>query len=108
MPRKSTTTPVTAVPMGDGAVLDLAEGDGGARPTFRRAAHIPLQTLDDIRVEQARVYRRMAGGRVSSQEGARMIWSLSQIAKVIEASILETRLVALEQLAARAVGHGSP
>ena len=107
MSQKTTTTPVTPIPMDDGAVvLDLADGNGEAARTFRRAAHISLTTLDDIRAEQSRVYRRMAGGKVSSQEGGRLIWSLSQIAKTIEASILETRLVQLEQLAANTPQRG--
>jgi len=71
-----------------------------ARPTptggwgARRTIH--LHTLDDVRVEMARVYRAMATGALAVSDGTRLAYTLSLLTKTIEASAIESRIAALE------------
>lgn len=62
---------------------------------------IPLKSIDDVRVEMAKVYRLMRQGRMESQEGTRLTYVLAQIGKLIESHELEIRLRALETLQGR-------
>lgn len=64
-----------------------------ALPTPR----INLNTLDGVRREMARVYRDMRSMQIDSQDGARMIFALSQIGKMFELCDLSRRLDVLEQ-----------
>jgi len=57
---------------------------------------IDLKTIDDVRVEMARVYRDMRAGRVDTADGTKMAYVLAQIGKLIESGELEKRLEALE------------
>ena len=44
----------------------------------------------------SRVYRDMESGRRDTQDGSRLVYVLTQIAKVLELTEIERRLVALE------------
>lgn len=44
----------------------------------------------------ARVYRDMRGDRIDTQDGTRLVYALSQIGKLIEASTIERLIEALE------------
>ena len=57
---------------------------------------IKLQTLDDIRVEKSRVYRECRAGKLDVTEGGKLSYQLQGIGKMIEASVIEKRLTALE------------
>jgi hypothetical protein len=57
---------------------------------------IDLKTVDDVRVEAARVYRDMRAGRIETQHGTRLVYVLSVIGKLIEAGDVEKRLEAIE------------
>ncbi len=72
----------------DGATLRLL-------PTTRRRKP-QLTTLEGVRVELARVYREMEDGRRDSQVGSRLVYALTQIAKVLELTEIERRLDLLE------------
>lgn len=61
------------------------------------APRINLNDLDGLRREMARVYRDMRGGRVHSQDGARLVYVLGELRKVFEVCDLEKRLAALEE-----------
>lgn len=61
------------------------------------APRINLNDLDGLRREMARVYRDMRGGRVHSQDGARLVYVLSELRKMFEACDLEKRIAALER-----------
>jgi hypothetical protein len=52
-----------------------------------------------VRVEMARVYREMEDGRRDSQDGGRLVYVLTQIAKVLELTEIERRLIRLEEKA---------
>ncbi len=55
-----------------------------------------LKTIDDVRVEMARVYRDMRAGRLETADGTKLAYVLGQIGKLIEAGEIEKRLEALE------------
>jgi len=59
-------------------------------------AKVDLKSIDDIRLEMARVYREMRGNVIESQQGTRLVYVLSQIGKLIELHEIERRLTALE------------
>ena len=57
---------------------------------------INLHNLDSVRREMARVYRDMRSNRIDSQDGARFVFALSQIAKMFELCDLERRIERME------------
>jgi hypothetical protein len=57
---------------------------------------IDLKTIDDVRVEAARVYRDMRAGRIEASIGTRLVYVLSVIGKLIEAGEIEKRMEAVE------------
>jgi hypothetical protein len=57
---------------------------------------IDLKTIDDVRVEMARVYRDMRAGRIDTADGTKLAYVLAQLGKLIEAGEIEKRLEALE------------
>ncbi|MBR8179307.1 hypothetical protein [Burkholderia ambifaria] len=56
-----------------------------------------MHNLDAVRREMAKVYRDMRTNRIDSQDGARFVFVLSQIAKMFELCDLEQRIGRLEQ-----------
>ena len=72
----------------DGATLALIPA-----PRRRRAQ---LDRLEGVRVEMSRVYRDMESGKRDSQDGSRLVYVLTQIAKALELTEIERRLVMLE------------
>lgn len=66
----------------------------GATPRPRRPS---LQTLPEVRREMARVYRDMRHGRIETQDGTRLTYVLTQIAKVIQVAELDARVEAVER-----------
>ena len=73
----------------DGATLALVPTPG------RRKAQ--LNTLEGVRRELSRVYRDMESGKRDSQDGSRLVYVLTQIAKVLELTEIERRLTAIEE-----------
>ena len=65
-------------------------------PTPRRRGPV-LETLPDVRREMARVYRHMRHGRIDTQDATRMIYVLTQIAKIIQTTELDARIEAVER-----------
>ena len=59
---------------------------------------IHLKTLDDVRVEMAKVYRAMKRGKVPTQDGTRLVYVLSQIGRVIEVDQIGARVEAVERV----------
>ena len=57
---------------------------------------IDLKSIDDVRLEMAKVYRSMKGKEIQACDGTRLVYVLSQIGKMIEVHEVEKRLVALE------------
>lgn len=75
---------------------DRAESGKQAGLVLLPAPRINLNDLDGLRREMARVYRDMRGGRVPSQDGARLVYVLGELRKVFEACDLAKRIAALE------------
>jgi hypothetical protein len=65
----------------------------------------PLKTLDHVRNELAKVYRAMKVGRLPAEDGTKRAYVLSTLGKVIEASLLEKRVLKLEAALAREIGR---
>jgi len=57
---------------------------------------IDLATALDIRREMAKVYRETKAGKIDTADGAKLVYMLSQVGKMIELHEIETRLAALE------------
>lgn len=57
---------------------------------------IDLKSIDDVRLEMAKVYRSMKSGEIQSSDGTRFVYVLSQIGKLIEVYEVEKRLSILE------------
>jgi len=59
-------------------------------------SRIDLKTIDDVRVEMARVYRDMRAGRIDTADGTKLAYVLAQLGKLIESGEIEKRLEAVE------------
>ena len=62
---------------------------------------IPLQSLEDVRREAARVYREARAGKIETADASRLSFMLQTIGKLIEAGTIERRIEALENPARR-------
>lgn len=71
--------------------------DGKSGNALATPARIDLKSIDDIRLEMARVYREMRAGDIETQNGTRLVYVLSQIGKLIELHEIERRIAALEE-----------
>lgn len=88
MPRKKTTTDQP---------LTLDASTGQPLPPPPADSPINLHDLEAVRREMGRVYRDMRARRIDSQDGTRMVYALSQIAKLHEMAELERRLKQVEK-----------
>lgn len=59
-------------------------------------SRIDLKTIDDIRLEMARVYRDMRNKTIETQDGTRLVYVLAAMGKLIELHEIEQRLSVLE------------
>ena len=55
----------------------------------------PIDTVNGVREEMGRVYRAVAGGKISTKQGNSMIYMLQVIAKTIEVEKIEGQLEAV-------------
>lgn len=58
---------------------------------------IDLKSIDDVRLESARVYRDMRTQKIPTHDGTRLVYVLAQIGKLIEQHDLERRINLLEE-----------
>jgi len=58
---------------------------------------IDLKTIDDIRLEMARVYRDMRANSVFTNDGSKLVYVLGQIGKMIELHEIIKRVEKLEE-----------
>ena len=70
--------------------------DGSTSEVLPTPSRTDLKTIDDVRLEMARVYREMRGNSMETQQGTRLVYVLSQIGKLIEIHEIERRIAALE------------
>lgn len=67
----------------------------------RCASSLPpvnLHDMEAVRREMARVYRDMRGRKIDTQDGTRLVYALTQIAKLHEAVELVRRLERIEEM----------
>jgi hypothetical protein len=84
---------------------DSPEANGPLLPVRRTVRLLPtpssrrvdLSTIDDVRLEMAKVYRGMKGRQIETQDGTRLVYVLAQIGKMIEAHDLQERIEGLER-----------
>lgn len=78
----------------------IVDGESGkplpTPPARRRAKHIRLRTVDDVRAEAERVYRDARNGKIEPHEGTRLTYMLAQITTMIELGDIERRLTLIE------------
>lgn len=72
--------------------------DGATLSVLPTPQTIHLKTADDVRLEMAKVYRDMRGARIDMADGTKLVYVLSQIAKVIETGEIQTRIEAVERV----------
>jgi hypothetical protein len=77
------------------SIENFAVIDGGSG-NVERIVKINLSSLDDVRLEMSRVYRDMRAKRIDPQEGTRLVYVLSQLAKLHEITQVARRLEALQ------------
>jgi hypothetical protein len=70
--------------------------EGRAVTVMPTPPRIDLKTIDDVRVEMARVYRDMRAARIDTADGTKLAYVLAQLGKLIESGDIEKRLEALE------------
>ncbi len=58
---------------------------------------IDLKTIDDVRLEMARVYRDMKTQKIHTSDGTRLVYVLGQIGKMIELYEIVKRVEKLEE-----------
>ncbi len=92
----------------DCVVTDAATGMT-VQPTPPKisASKLPLDTLEGVRRELARVYREMRAGTLPSQQGTRLTYVLGEVGKLLALTRLESRIEALEGYAMPAQIEGN-
>lgn len=80
------------------STADLPETVDGTKLVPLPTPQINLHSLEAVRREMARVYRDMRTLKIDSQDGTRLVYVLSQIAKVHEIAVLEKKVAELEKL----------
>ena len=58
---------------------------------------IHLKTIDDVRLEMAKVYRDMKSQKIPTHDGTRLVYVLAQIGKMIELHDIEKRINLIEE-----------
>jgi len=80
------------------APLTLDADTGKPIPPPPSASPINLHDIAAVRREMGKVYRDARAGKIDSQDGTRLVYILTQIAKLHEAEELERRVQQLEKL----------
>ena len=73
--------------------LTLDNTSGKVLPTPTK---IDLKSIDDVRVEMAKVYRKMKSREIETSDGTKLVYVLAQIGKMIEVHDIEKRIEMLE------------
>jgi Tfp pilus assembly pilus retraction ATPase PilT len=74
-----------------------AEEVGGDTPTPSER-RVRLETVDQVRVEMARVYREVRQGKLPPDIGSKLFYMLGVLAKTTEVVTVERRLREIEEL----------
>lgn len=79
-------------------MIDGATGLPVPPTPTKREKFIPLSTLNDVKVELARLYRQAKAGKVETSDASRLAFILNSLGRVIVDAELEARIQQLEQL----------
>ena len=60
-------------------------------------AKVDLKTIDNVRLEMAKVYRDMKSQKIPTHDGTRLVYVLTQIGKMIELHDIEKRVNIIEE-----------
>ena len=71
--------------------------DGESMELMPTPTRIHLKSIDDIRLEMARVYREMRSNTIETQDGTRLVYVLAAMGKLIELHEIETRITKIEE-----------
>ena len=74
--------------------LTIDNSNGRATPTLVK---IDLKSIDDVRLEMAKIYREMRNQKIDAADGTKLIYVLSQIGKMIEIHDIEKRINLIEE-----------
>ena len=77
--------------------LSVVPTPGKVADLGKRRRAVDLATLTDIRREMSRVYRDVHKGNLQPDAGAKRVYMLSTIAKVVEAAEVQPRVDAIER-----------
>ena len=80
---------MTAEPSLDGELL--------ARPRQMLTRRYNLATLHGLRQEMCAIYRASRIGRIPMADGSRLVFMLSQVARILEMTEIEQRIARLEE-----------
>lgn len=72
-------------------------GSAGTSPGGEKRLRLPLKTMDDVKVELARLYREGKVGRRPIADVSKLANVLGILGRLIEGAEFEARLQALEQ-----------
>lgn len=70
--------------------------DGETQKVVGSPPKIDLANPLDVRREMAKVYRETRAGKIDTADGAKLVYMLAQVGKMIELHEVEARLTALE------------
>ena len=71
--------------------------DGESMELVSTPSRIDLKSIDDVRLEMARVYREMRSKAIETQDGTRLVYVLAAMGKLIELHEIEVRISKLEE-----------
>jgi pyruvate/2-oxoglutarate dehydrogenase complex dihydrolipoamide acyltransferase (E2) component len=74
--------------------LTIDNSNGRVTPTLVK---IDLKSIDDVRLEMAKIYREMRNQKIDAADGTKLIYVLSQIGKMIEIHDIEKRINLIEE-----------
>lgn len=74
--------------------ITIENTNGRITPT---PVKIDLKSVDDVRLEMAKVYREMRNQNLDAADGTKLIYVLAQIGKMIELHDLEKRINLIEE-----------
>ncbi len=60
-----------------------------------------LCSLRQVRIEMSRVYRLCKSGNLDPADGTKLVWMLGKLADILEAELLEAKVLELESAAAQ-------
>lgn len=79
--------------------VDAEDADGPTPPPSER--RIRLETVDQVRVEMARVYREVRAAKLSPDVASKLFYMLGLLAKTTEVVTVERRVREIEELLRR-------